>query len=60
MIMVGQRARRSGPDVEIPYRAAFEFYEFSIAGKWLALLKQIAPAVRRVAAIRDAFVTLFE
>jgi putative tryptophan/tyrosine transport system substrate-binding protein len=35
----------------------FEFYEFSIAGKWLALLKQIAPAVKRVAAIRDASVT---
>jgi putative ABC transport system substrate-binding protein len=35
----------------------FELYEFSIAGKWLALLKQIAPAVRRVAAIRDASVT---
>jgi putative tryptophan/tyrosine transport system substrate-binding protein len=31
----------------------FEFYQFSIAGKWLALLKEIAPAVRRVVAIRD-------
>jgi len=35
----------------------FEFYEFSIAGKWLALLKQIAPVVRRVAVIRDPSVT---
>ncbi len=31
----------------------FEFYQFSIAGKWLALLREIAPAVRRIVAIRD-------
>jgi putative ABC transport system substrate-binding protein len=31
----------------------FTPYEFSIAGKWLELLKQIAPSVRRAAVIRD-------
>jgi putative ABC transport system substrate-binding protein len=32
----------------------FMSYEFSIAGKWLELLKQIAPSVTRVAVLRDA------
>jgi len=32
----------------------FMGYEFSIAGKWLELLKQIAPGVTRVAVLRDA------
>jgi putative ABC transport system substrate-binding protein len=32
----------------------FMSYEFSIAGKWLELLKQIAPGVARVAVLRDA------
>jgi len=31
----------------------FELYEYSIAGKWLELLKQIAPRVVRVAVLRD-------
>jgi putative ABC transport system substrate-binding protein len=31
----------------------FSQYEFSISGKWLELLKQIAPRVTRVAVIRD-------
>jgi putative ABC transport system substrate-binding protein len=31
----------------------FMVYEFSIAGKWLELLKQIAPGVTRVAVLRD-------
>src|SRR5262245_23653607 len=31
----------------------FEIYEYSIAGKWLELLKQIAPRVARVAVVRD-------
>jgi putative ABC transport system substrate-binding protein len=31
----------------------FTQFEFSIGGKWLELLKQIAPSVRRVAVIRD-------
>jgi putative tryptophan/tyrosine transport system substrate-binding protein len=31
----------------------FTSYEFSIGGKWLELLKQIAPSVTRVAVIRD-------
>jgi putative tryptophan/tyrosine transport system substrate-binding protein len=32
---------------------AFTQFEFSIGGKWLELLKQIAPSVRRAAVIRD-------
>jgi len=32
----------------------FMAWEFSIAGKWLELLKQIAPGVTRVAILRDA------
>jgi putative tryptophan/tyrosine transport system substrate-binding protein len=31
----------------------FASYEFSIGGKWLELLKEIAPSVTRVAVIRD-------
>jgi putative tryptophan/tyrosine transport system substrate-binding protein len=31
----------------------FLLYEYSISGKWLELLKQIAPAVTRVAVLRD-------
>jgi len=31
----------------------FMNYEFSIAGKWVELLKQIAPNVRRAAVLRD-------
>ena len=32
----------------------FMAYEFSICGKWLELLKEIAPGVTRVAVLRDA------
>src|SRR5262245_24181565 len=32
----------------------FMIWEFSIGGKWLELLKQIAPGVTRVAVLRDA------
>jgi putative ABC transport system substrate-binding protein len=32
----------------------FTPFEFSISGKWLELLKEIAPGVRRVAILRDA------
>jgi putative ABC transport system substrate-binding protein len=32
----------------------FMSYEFSLAGKWLELLKQIAPVVTRAAILRDA------
>jgi putative tryptophan/tyrosine transport system substrate-binding protein len=32
----------------------FTLFEFSIAAKWLELLKEIAPAVTRVAVLRDA------
>jgi len=31
----------------------FMAYEFSLSGKWLELLKEIAPGVRRVAVLRD-------
>jgi len=31
----------------------FELFEYSISGKWLEILKQIAPSVTRVAVIRD-------
>jgi putative ABC transport system substrate-binding protein len=32
----------------------FMLYEFSIAGKWLQLLREIAPGVTRVAVLRDS------
>jgi putative ABC transport system substrate-binding protein len=32
----------------------FTAYEYSLSGKWLELLKQIAPSVTRVAVLRDA------
>ena len=32
----------------------FAFYDFSMAGKWMDLLKGIAPSTARVAVIRDA------
>jgi putative tryptophan/tyrosine transport system substrate-binding protein len=35
----------------------FHVYEYSIAGKWLGLLKEIAPNVTRAAVIRDAALT---
>jgi ABC-type uncharacterized transport system substrate-binding protein len=31
----------------------FSIFDYNIAGKWLELLKQITPAVTRVAVIRD-------
>jgi putative ABC transport system substrate-binding protein len=31
----------------------FTLFEYSLSGKWLELLKQIAPGVTRVAVIRD-------
>src|SRR5262249_56456165 len=31
----------------------FTVYEYSMSGKWLELLKEIAPRVRRVAVLRD-------
>ena len=34
--------------------AGFMSFEFSIAGKWLELLKQIAPRVTQVVVLRDA------
>jgi ABC-type uncharacterized transport system substrate-binding protein len=34
----------------------FASFEFSMSGKWLELLKEIAPGVKRVAVIRDASV----
>ena len=35
----------------------FLLYEYSLAGKWLELLKQIAPIIKRVAVLRDAATT---
>lgn len=35
----------------------FALFEYGLAGKWLGLLKQIAPAVTRVAVIRDSKTT---
>jgi len=35
----------------------FSIFEYSISGKWLELLKEIAPLVRRVAVIRDHLLT---
>jgi putative tryptophan/tyrosine transport system substrate-binding protein len=35
----------------------FTTFEYSIGGKWLELLKQIAPAVTRAAVIRDPAIT---
>jgi ABC-type uncharacterized transport system substrate-binding protein len=32
----------------------FMVFEYSLSGKWLELLKEIAPSVRRVAVLRDA------
>ena len=34
----------------------FTIYEYSMSGKWLELLKEIAPSVTRVAVLRDAAV----
>ena len=36
----------------------FMSYEYSLSGKWLELLKQIAPGVTRVAILRDAAVSI--
>jgi ABC-type uncharacterized transport system substrate-binding protein len=35
----------------------FALYEYSISGKWLALLKEIAPSMTRAAVIRDPALT---
>ena len=48
-----------GGFVESPARpggnvTGFMVYEYSFSGKWLELLKQIAPTVARVAVLRDA------
>jgi putative ABC transport system substrate-binding protein len=36
----------------------FTVYEYGIGGKWLELLKEIAPRVKRVAVLRDASLTI--
>jgi putative tryptophan/tyrosine transport system substrate-binding protein len=36
----------------------FALFEYGIAGKWLELLKQVAPAVTRVAVMRDPTISL--
>ncbi len=35
----------------------FTLFEYSISGKWLELLKQLAPATTRVAVLRDTSTT---
>src|SRR5204863_1083116 len=35
----------------------FAFFEYSISGKWLEILRQVAPRVTRVAVLRDAGLT---
>ena len=35
----------------------FLIFEYSLAGKWLELLKEIAPKIRRVAVLRDPSIT---
>jgi hypothetical protein len=35
----------------------FMNYEYSLGGKWLELLKEIAPGVKRVAVLRDPHLT---
>jgi len=35
----------------------FLMFEYSLAGKWLELLKEIAPKIRRVAVLRDPAIT---
>jgi putative ABC transport system substrate-binding protein len=35
----------------------FSIFEYSISGKWLELLREIAPRVKRVAVIRDPLLT---
>jgi putative ABC transport system substrate-binding protein len=35
----------------------FLMFEYSLAGKWLELLKEIAPKIRRVAVLRDPTIT---
>jgi putative ABC transport system substrate-binding protein len=35
----------------------FLMFEYSLAGKWLELLKEIAPGIRRVAVLRDPAIT---
>jgi len=39
------------------YATGFTLFEYGIAGKWLELLKQIAPSVTRAAVLRDAGIT---
>jgi putative tryptophan/tyrosine transport system substrate-binding protein len=39
------------------HTTGFTVFEYSISGKWLELLKEIAPKVTRVAVIRDTSVT---
>ena len=41
-----------------PYRREFCKWLYSLSGKWLELLKQIAPGVTRVAVLRDAAVSI--
>ena len=49
----GRRRLRRQPGAAGRQRHRFHAYEYSISGKWLELLKQIAPGVTRAAVLRD-------
>ena len=50
----GRRRFRREPGAAGRQRHRFPQFEYSLSGKWLELLKQIAPGVTRVAVLRDA------
>ena len=49
----GRRRVRREPGAAGRQRHGFMLFEYSISGKWLELLKQIAPSVTRAAVLRD-------
>jgi ABC-type uncharacterized transport system substrate-binding protein len=53
IVFVTTRDPVGGGWVESLSATGFASFEFSMSGKWLELLKEIAPGVRRVAVIRD-------
>ena len=53
----GRRRLRREPGAAGRQRHRFQRFEYGLSGKWLELLKQIAPGVTRVAVLRDAAIT---
>ena len=53
----GRRRLRREPGAARRQRHGFTSYEYSMSGKWLELLKEIAPGVKRVAVLRDPAVS---